>query len=182
MIDRKEIQVVIRSRGEPANEHLVEWLNEHGLSFRHGSKETHIDQARNQDVRKFLRDEAPKGKKYLWCLNADMVPMASTVSLLIVPGDFVYCHGVGVAGSVGHESACFRVTPEALKKIGDPWFRMTYIGGVKLDCECKFFRRKAEKCGITAVRAGVVGHLQQCVLVPKEGGGYDILWPHELKR
>lgn len=187
MIDRSEIQVVIRTRREPANEFLVEWLGRMKLDFRHGSKEYHLDQARDQDVCRFLREDVPNGKRYFLGFDAGAVPLKDTTAILVFPGELVYCGHMAGGGAKGHFGqddfglACFRASADLLARIERPWFRLAYIKGVRQGCECNYFRAKAANAGAQPVMAGVVGHLDTCITIPDGAGGHRVVWPHELK-
>ena len=72
-----EIQAVVMSAGQPACRALGQWLGQHGLAWRYGSQDYGIDAARNQNVRRFLADDVPRGKTFLLMIDHDMVPSVS---------------------------------------------------------------------------------------------------------
>jgi len=190
----RPIQVVIMARFDTATPWLADWLDRHNLPWRYGSPEFGIDCARNQNIVRFLREDVPNGRKHLLMIDKDMVPLPATDAILKAEGDLLYCGYVDREGSAGHCSptgfgaACFRASATMLQKMQDegvapPWFEMGYNPERtrRTHCECLDFQRRAAKVGVKSQMAGVIGHLQTCIVVPDgQSPGYRALWPHEL--
>lgn len=179
------------SRFGTANRLLMDWLEKHRLPWRYGSDEIGVDVARNQSINRYLREDVPNGRKYMLMVDADMVPIPGTEGVLSQEHELVYCGAVGREGSHGHYgmddfgASCFKVSHQALKSMGGPpWFRMGYNDELtlKTGCECSYFHELARRAGIVPVMAGVVGHLQTCVLLPEDNQqGYRAEWPHQIE-
>ncbi|MEI8374804.1 MAG: hypothetical protein WCJ35_18425 [Planctomycetota bacterium] len=178
------IQTIIMSRGEPPCRPLALWLSENFLDWRYGSQDYGIDHARNQNIRRFLREDVSAGKTHLLSIDADMVPVESTAEILTEPGELLYCGYVDRFGSRGHigqgdfGAACFRASAELLARMGDQWFEMGYHNGKRIACECSYFHNIAQQAGGRSRQVGVIGHQQTCVLVPAETEtGWILQWP-----
>lgn len=181
------IQVFVMSGGRPMTRQLQEWLAENRLDWRYGSGEYGIDLARNQNVNYFLNHDVPQGKTHLLGIDHDMVPIRETRHILRGDDELVYCGYCGRHGSPGHVgdgdfgAACFRASVGLLKRMAHPWWRTTVVGGHRVECECAWFRRRAAKAGAAARMVGLIGHRQECVLVPSgEAPGYAVMWDEEL--
>ena len=188
MIDIAEIQTVIMSAGQPASRNLGTWLGRHRLEWRYGSEDYGLDHARNQNVRRFLSEDVPRGKRYLLMIDHDMVPIASTSSILRDDGPLVYCGYVDRYGFPGHfgdgdfGAACFRASADLLQAIVDPWFQTLYHAGQRVACECGFFHLQAKRHQAIAKMVGTIGHAQNCVLVPDGGKNrYRVRWSYEFE-
>ena len=185
---RPEIQVVVMSAGQPACRALGQWLGRQGLAWRYGSQDYGIDNARNQNVRRFLAEDVPQGKAFLLMIDHDMVPTPATSPILTLPADLLYCGYADRYGSRGHYgagdfgAACFRASAKCLSQMADVWFE-THSSDyqTRLACECTFFRHRAASLGYHPQMAGVIGHEQRCVLLPDEHGGYALHWPPEYE-
>jgi hypothetical protein len=184
---RPDIQAVVMSAGQPASRALAQWLSRQGIAWRYGSQDYGIDHARNQNVRRFLAEDAPRGKAFLLMVDHDMVPTPETVSILTTPGNLLYCGYADRYGTPGHYgdeafgAACFRASAELLAAMPDPWFKMGYVDGRRVACECGFFRMRAKGLGYQSQMVGIIGHEQRCVLLPDEHGGYALHWPPEFE-
>lgn len=182
-------QTVLMARGTPPCKPLAIWLSKNCPGWRYGSEDYGIDHARNQNVRRFLREDVPQGKTHLLMIDADMVPVASTMAILHEPGDLLFCGHVGQHGSRGHlgnddfGAACFRASAELLAKMPDPWFKMVYQDGCRTICECRWFQRLAFQAGVNSKQVGVIGHQQTCILLPADNElGWGLAWPHDLDK
>lgn len=178
------IQTIVMSRGEPPCRPLALWLSEHFLDWRYGSQDYGIDHARNQNIRRFLREDVPRGKTHLLSIDSDMVPVGDTAEILIAQGELVYCGYVDRWGSRGHVgqgdfgAACFRASAELLARMPDPWFQMRYRDGRRVSCECSYFHQMAQQAGAESRQVGIIGHQQTCVLVPAATeSGWSLQWP-----
>lgn len=181
------IQVIVMSGGPPPCESLSLWLSRHRLDWRTGSKEYGIDAAREHNFARFLREDVPNGKRYLLGIDHDMVPLPETESILSEPGDLLYCGYVGRHGSRGHYGdgdfgmGCFRVSATLLSKIEPPWCQTTVTDGRRVECECQWFRHRAEAAGAASKMVGHIGHEQRCILLPTSTElGWSVAWPRDL--
>jgi hypothetical protein len=187
------IQVIVMSAGPPMTQQLQEWLYTNKLDWCYGSKEYGIDLARNQNIVRFLKEFVPLGKTHLIGIDHDMVPIPETQGILMGTDDLVYCGYTGRHGSRGHHgpndfgAACFRVSKVLLQQlVYDPisdtrgiWWKTTDAGGVRVECECQYFRKRAKRLGVIAEMVGLIGHQQTCIIVP-EGDGYKVMWEEAL--
>lgn len=171
----------------PPCEQLSLWLSDNELKWRPGSKEHGVELARNQSITGFLRHDVPKGKTHLLCFDHDMIPLRETRHILRGDDELAYCGHVGKHGSRGHVgngdfgAACFRVSADLLQRMGKPWWQTTVVNGVRVECECAYFRKRAEGVGAKAKMVGLVGHQQTCILVPtSEPPGYVVKWAEDL--
>ncbi len=196
MIEKNLIQAVVMSAGQPACRALGQWLSRHGLDWRYGSQDYGIDNARNQNVRRFLAQHVPSGKTHLLMIDHDMVPIAASEPILSSEGDLLYCGYVDRFGSPGHHgagnfgAACFRASARLLAAMADPWFQMLYSQGRRYACECTGFRVAAAALGYEAQMVGIVGHEQRCVLFPgpdaassliPHPSSFSLRWPPECE-
>jgi hypothetical protein len=186
----KEIQVVVMSSGAPVNRLLGLWLMKHQLDYCYGSPENlaGVDVARNQTITRFLREDVPKGKKYLLGFDHDMIPLESTRHILTEPGELIYCGYAGRHGSKGHYGnddfgmSCFRTSVDVLVRMQYPWCQNTMLNGAKINCECNFFHQKVLGLGIKPKMVGIIGHEQTCILIPsKTELGWSLLWSEDIK-
>jgi len=182
------IQVIVMSAGPPMARQLQEWLRDNGLEWRYGSSEYGLDLARTQNTVDFLRNDVPRGKTHLLGIDNDCVPIRETRHILRGDDELVYCGYVGRHGSRGHVgdgdfgAGCFRVSADLLQRMDEPWWRTTVVDGRRIECECQWFRRQATIAGATAKMVGLIGHQQDCVLVPtQDTPGYAVVWPEELE-
>jgi len=181
------IQAVVLSGGPPACKLLGPWLARHCPDWRYGSGEYGYNVARNQSITRFLREDVPAGKTHLLMFDHDMVPLPATDAILTEPGDMLYCGFVGRAASHGHKGpgdfgfACSRLSGRLLDQMGYPWSVDRIEGGRRVQCECAFFRKRAEAAGATPRMVGIVGHEQTCILLPTETElGWAVAWPQDL--
>lgn len=179
--------IVVMSGGGPPARELALWLSRIGCPWRFGSAEYGIDVARNQNVRRFLREDVPAGKLHLLMIDDDMVPVEATRPILDEPGDLLYCGYAGRSGSRGHYGqddfgeGCFRASAGLLGKMADPWFATTYYQGRRVACEGLHFQRHARAAGVHPRMVGIVGHAQRCILLPAESKlGWQLAWPFDL--
>lgn len=175
------------AHGIPPCKLLAIWLSRNCPDWRYGSQDYDIAHTRNQNVRRFLREDVPRGKTHLIMIDADMVPVESTMAILHAPGELIFCGFVGASGSHGHlgdedfGAACFRVSANLLQKLPDPWFETLYTKGVRTCCDCRYFQRLAFRVGVESKMVGIIGHQQTCILLPaKNDLGWGIVWPHEI--
>ena len=181
------LQVVVASFGAPASRGLGLWLSHHGLDWRYGSSEYGVDTIHNQNITRFLREDVPRGKTDLLSIDADMVPLPETDAILSEPGNLLYCGHVGRYGSRGHKGdgdfsiGCYRASADLLELMGPPWVQTIVAGGVRVHCECNFFRHRAAQEGAVARQAGIIGHEQRCILIPTNTDlGWAVAWPTDL--
>ena len=174
------------SRGEPPCHNLARWLSQFP-DWKYGSQDYGIDHARNQNIRRFLTEDVSNGKDYLLMVDTDMVPCPTTNNILTSMGELIYCGYVDRHGTTGHAgngdfgAAFFRVGKNLLQTMPDPWFKMEYKDGKRVECECNYFRKAAERTGIYSKMVGVVGHQQTCVLIPQANeAGYELAWEEYL--
>jgi hypothetical protein len=184
---RREIQAVVMSAGAPASRALGQWLSLQGLAWRYGSRDYGLDHARNQNVRRFLADDA--GKDWLLLIDHDMVPTDGTAEILAAPWDLCYCGYADRFGTRGHYgdgnfgAGCCRLSRKLLYAMRDPWFKTTYRDGCRTACECLHFRYAAAEAGYSSHMTGVIGHEQRCVILPDpdSAGGFALHWPPEYE-
>ena len=172
----------------PPNELLSKWLSRHCPDWDTGSPEFGIDHARNQNVRRFLRDDVPDGYTDLLMIDRDMVPIVETLPILTTPGELLYCGYIDRHASTGHMgpgnfgAACFRASADLLRRMSDPWFVMLYEKGRRVGCECGTFHAAARLAGAEARQVGTIGHDQRCIILPDDNDlGWALLWPEEIK-
>jgi hypothetical protein len=182
------IQTVVMSRGEAPCRILSLWLSQHCPGWRYGSTDYGIDTARNQGIRRFLKEDVPNGFTHFMSIDADMVPVDETDAILTEPGELLYCGYVDREGSRGHVgngdfgAACFRASADLLAKMPDPWFRAIEQDGRRVSCECQWFQNLASRANVKPRMVGIIGHQQTCILLPAETDlGWGILWPHNLE-
>jgi len=182
------IQVVVMSYGQPMTRQLQEWLRDNKLNWRYGPSGYGIDLARNQIVNQFLREDVSRGKTHLLGIDDDMIPIRETRHILRGNEEFAYCGYCGRHGSRGHigdgdfGAACFRVSAHLLRHLIKPYWKTTSVNDARIECECEYFRKRAEAKGFTAKMVGIIGHRQNCVLVPsKDAPGYVVVWDEELE-
>jgi hypothetical protein len=182
------IQVIVMSGGPPMTRQLAEWLKENKLDWRYGSGEYGIDLARQQNTVWFLRECGLRGKTHLLGIDHDMVPIRETRHILRGNHELVYCGYCGRHGSRGHVgdgdfgAGCFRVSADLLNRMAQPWWQTTVVNGVRTECECQWFRKRAEAVGATSKMVGIIGHRQECVLVPSnDAPGYAVMWDEQLE-
>ena len=187
MVSLDKIQCVVMNYNAPACKELSVWLARTGIDWRYGISNYEIDVARNQNIRKFLEDDVPRGKEYLLSINDDMVPVRETAAILSDDGEVVYCGNVGHNGTRDHfgdgqfSSACFRLSARLLQSMEPPWFRVGHSGDVlrRTYCDCFFFKDRLDAAGIVPRMVGIVGHAVRCILLP-DGDGYKVCYPGEF--
>jgi hypothetical protein len=182
------IQVIVMSYGQPMTRQLQEWLRDNRLDWRYGPAGYGIDLARNQIVNQFVREDVPRGKTHLLGLDHDMVPIRETRHILRGDDELAYCGYCGRHGSRGHVgdgdfgAACFRVSAHLLRHLAKPYWQTTVADGVRIECECEYFRKRAEAKGFSSKMVGIIGHEQSCILMPSsEPTGYSVMWAEALE-
>jgi len=184
-----EIQAVVISHDRPAGKLLGLWLSAHLSDWRYSAYDYHVEEVRNQQVTRFLREDVPRGKRYLLLIDDDMVPVASTDAILTAAGDLVYCGTVGPFGTRGHygdgdfgENFC-RLSARLLKQMCYPYFQARYVEGARVACDGRHFREQAAFVHVESKMVGVAGHLQTCIVFPDPTGtlGWAIGWPTDLE-
>lgn len=184
MLDK--IQCIIMTYNSPACKELQQWLSRMGVDWRFGIGDYEIDVARNLNVIRFLDEDVPRGKEYMFMLNDDMVPLLETKPILEVPGDIVYCGSVANYGRKDHfgdkefSGACFRVHRKVFQSFGPPWFKVGHSGDVtkRTYCDCNYFRDRANDNGFDSKMVGIVGHSQRCILIPDGPDKWKMIWPN----
>jgi len=194
---------------------LRDWLDSSRLDWWVSSQEKGIDLVRNQVVTRFLREDAPRGKKYLLSINGDHVPAIDTHPILREEGDLLWCGDVGHWGSAGHFGedtfgcGCFRASAGLLSRMPMPWFQTrtndcdrnqtwkdlqqknpedSPPSTKRLECECRYFARRARKVGATPRMVGIVGNQQGgddgCILFPdpKSTPPWKLAFPGDIDR
>lgn len=188
MLTFPKIQVVISSNGRSCTQILEKWLRAFNLDWRYGSTENFTELARNQNINRFLQQDVPRGKEYFLGIDQDMVPLIETRGILLDPGELIYCGHCGRHGSPGHygdgelSCACFRIHHSVLEAIAKPYFKILVEDDVRTQCECLYFRDKALALGHKSRMVGVIGHEQQCILIPAPTAskGWALAWPEDL--
>ena len=183
-----EIQAVVVSHDRPACKPLSLWLSGHRLDWRYSAYDYHVEEVRNQQVRRFLREDVPAGKVYLLLIDDDMVPVESSNAILTAAGDLMYCGTVGPFGTKGHygdgdfgENFC-RLSARLLKRMAYPYFQTAYQDGVRVACDGRHFRQQAQPF-VTPKMVGVAGHQQTCIVFPDPDSklGWQLAWPTDLE-
>jgi hypothetical protein len=182
------IQVIIMSAGQPMARQLQEWLRDNQLDWKYGPPGYGIDLARQQITINFLRHCVPVGKTHLIGIDHDQIPIRETRHILRGDDELAYCGYCGRHGSRGHVgdgdfgAGCFRVSADLLNRMAQPWWQTTVVNGVRTECECQWFRKRAEAVGATSKMVGLIGHRQECVLIPSDAAtGYSVVWDEELE-
>lgn len=135
--------------------------------------------ARRQSLANFIANDVPRGYTHLIQLDDDMVPVATTEHILVVPGDLVYCGYAGRGGRHGHHGdgdfgcGCCRISAELAGQIN---VAISFNFGFDetktrvLNCECQTFRDQAVALGYEPKMVGVIGHCVNVVIVPTDNG------------
>jgi hypothetical protein len=172
-IDPKKIKVVIQKYNSSACEELHEWLEKKDLSWRYGVSLQPIAVGRNQNVKRFLDEDVPKGYEYLLMVDDDMVPLEETEPILTAEGDLLYCAYPNKFGGIDHWgdgtlcSGFIRMSAKLLQQLKAPYFRTGHSGDLMqyTGCDCNFMKDRASELEIQSKMVGVVGHLQKLVLM-----------------
>ena len=187
-IVKELIQIVIVSHDRAANKLLGRWLARNEITdWRYSSRDYDVGEVRNQAVTRFLREDVPKGKRYLLLMDDDMVPVDSTDAILSAEGPLVFCGSAGPFGTRGHygdgdfgENFC-RMYAGLLQRMKYPYFKTHYENGVRVHCDGHAFNAQAKGLGFDSQMIGLVGHQQTCILLPTETDlGWAVAWPHDI--
>lgn len=181
------IQVVVMSFGQGPSRLLARWLSKYNLDWRYSSIDYGVDVIHNHSITRFLKEDVFKGKTHLLSIDSDMVPLPETYNILTSEGDLLYCGHVGRYGSKGHTGddefsiGCYRASIFLLQKMSPPWVRQTIVKGVRVQCECSYFKEKARRVGYQPKMVSHIGHEQRCILLPSDTPlGWKLAWPTDL--
>jgi hypothetical protein len=188
MIDLNKIQCVVITYDKPACRELQLWLNYFKVDWKYSEPSYEIDVVKNRIIVRYLQQDVPNGKEYLFCIANDMVPMQSTINILTAPGPLVYCQSMGNEGRVDHfgdksfSAACWRAHSQVLQSFGPPWFRVGHTGDrtSQTFCDCLYFKDRAQEKGWDGTQVGFVGHEQRCILIPhpdEPNKKWQMFWP-----
>ncbi len=190
MIDLGTIQAYIPAGTGAACRQLGLWLAATPIKWAYGPLSAYdIVGTRNRIIRYFLSHDVPLGKEYLLMIDANAVPIIQTNEIISTEGDLLYCGMAGREGRGIHTGdedfgvKCFRASASVLQRMKDPWFiAPPESSEAARPCECESFRLRAYALGFEASMAGIVGHLQECVVFPSVDSqfGWKIAWPSDL--
>jgi len=187
IVNLNEIQIAVVSGSGGPCRLLRDWLDGLPIEWWVSSTDKGLDVVRNQVITRFLREDVPKGKKFLLSINGDDVPVIDTNPIISTPGDLLWCGDVGHWGSPGHYGdnafgcGCFRASADLLSRMRMPWFETRLndcyqnkswleMQGAdpgkspphtqRIACECDWFARRARKAGAEPKMVGIVGNQQ----------------------
>lgn len=171
---------------EWANPFLDRWLRQRAVEghvIRDGNWQQPLDLCRNLEVQRFLDHDTTDA---ILLVDSDMVPVPESDEILACDAPIVGCPYIGQSGHMEHPgegsvaAGWLRISREAAKTIGPPWFSfgLDGTGCGKATCECGYFSAKARAAGLTPVKVGRVGHLVRLVALPSDAGGVAFRMEH----
>ena len=169
-----ELQIIVFD-GKGINPILREWLKGKRVkcASEFGSAFPNIAIWRNRAVKWFLETDFEE----VLFVDDDMVPIKATKPFFENPAPIVSATCLSSTGKDSHSgegnaSAGFlKISREVLERIEPPWFDYPLFddGTLPEMCECAYFVKKAFGAGFHPVKAGVVGHIVEAVVIPSEG-------------
>lgn len=172
---RRHLIIVFDGKG--INPILKEWLKGRDVKYasEFGSAFPSIAIWRNRAVKWFLETDFEE----VLFIDDDMVPIKETEPFFDNPAPIVGAHYLTPHGHDSHMGegnvACgfLKISREVLEKIEPPWFDypLKDDGTAPEVCECAYFVQQAFKAGFHPVKAGLVGHIVEAVVIPSQEGG-----------
>ena len=179
----KDVQVIVIDKRIPHPDLLL-WLEQ----FKHVRFASKADAGtfdsldlitckRNSEIKWFLNETK---LPWLLMLDDDIIPLdgladcPDTWPLIESDKDVTSARFVAKAGNEAHGQkgsvamAAVKISRIALKKMKPPWTHFIFNEDEtqKVGCECDYFAAKARDAGFFPAKAGAVGHLGTCVLIP----------------